>query len=121
MDKMTSGIIYVIKRYGHSREEVAKFMHYYTDTPIEYYTDAIIDNLMERTIVEAIRDNEQPATVANDYFYWSREPWHYSNFDAICAALTNIQVRRINFDTGKYEYINGFWPQEDFENEVFSE
>jgi len=114
MDKMTSGIIYVIKEYGHSREEVAKFMHYYTDTPIEYYTNAIIDNLMERTIVEAIRDNERPASIANDYFYWRHEPWNYSNFDAICAALTNIQVRRVNFDTGKNEYINGFWPREDF-------
>lgn len=119
MDKIFSGIIYVIKKCGHSREEVAKFMHYYTDTPIEYYTDAVIDNLMERTIIEAIRDNERPAAIAHDYFYWRHEPWCYSDFDAICAALTCIQVRRENFDTGEYEYINGFWPQEDFENEVF--
>ena len=116
MNKMFSGIIYVIKKYGHSREEVAKFMHYYTDTPIEYYTDAIIDNLMERTIVEAIRDNERPATIANDYFYWRSGLWHYSNFDAICAALCAIQVKETNPETGELEYINGFQPIEKFDN-----
>jgi len=109
---MYQGIIYTIKNKGYSREEVVKFMHYYTDTPIEYYTDKMVDNLMEKTLVEAIRNNEHPASVINEYFYWRHEPWNYSDFDAICAALTLLQVKRINFETGEYEYINGFSPWE---------
>ena len=116
MDKMTSGIIYTIKKYGHSREEVAKFMHSYTDTPVDYYTDNIIDSIMEKTMVEAVRSNEKPASIVYDYFYWRHDPWNYSNFDAICAALANIQVKRENLDTGEYRYINGFWPWEDFDD-----
>lgn len=115
MDKMTSGIIYTIKQKGCSREEVAKFMHYYTDTPIDYYTDEIIDNLMERTITEAIRYNEKPASIIYEYFYWRREPWCYSDFEAICAALSSIQVKEINPKTGDLEYINGFRPIETFD------
>lgn len=116
MDKMTSGIIYTIKQKGSSREEVAKFMHYYTDTPIEYYTIKMIDNLMEKALVEAVRYNEKPASIVNEYFYWRREPWNYSNFEAICAALSAVQVREVNPETGKLEYINGFKPIEDFDN-----
>lgn len=115
MDKMTCGIIYTIKNKGHSREEIANFMHSYTDTPVEYYTDKIIDNLMEKTLTEAIRDNEKPATIISDYFYWRHSPWNYSDFDAICAALTLIQVRRTNLKTGELEYINGFYPLENFD------
>ena len=116
MDKMTCGIIYTVKNKGYSREEIAKFMHYYTDTPIEYYSDAIIDNLMERTLVEATRSNKNPASIINEYFYWRRKPWCYSDFEAICAALCTIQVKETNPETGELEYINGFRPIENFDN-----
>ena len=119
MDKMTSGIIYTIKNKGYSREEIAKFMHLYTDTPVDYYTDSMIDSIMEKTMVEAVRSNEKPASIVYDYFYWRNDPWNYSNFDAICAALSNIQVRKENLITGMLEYINGFYPMEDFNNKYF--
>ena len=114
MNKMTSGIIYTINNRGYSREEIAKFMHAYTDTPSEYYNDSIIDSLVERTLIEAVRDNEHPASIVNDFFYWRHDPWNYSDFEAMCVALSNIQVKRENSETNKYEYINGFWPMEDF-------
>lgn len=118
MDKMTSGIIYTIKQKGYSHEEVAKFMHYYTDTPVEYYTDEMIDHLMEKILIEATRYNEKPASIISEYFYWRHSPWNYSDFEAICAALSNIQVRQEDFETGELKYINGFWPIEDFD-EIF--
>lgn len=114
MEKLSMGIIYTIKRNGYSREAIKEFLHSFTDTPINYYTDEILDSIMERTMVAAVRDNEHPQAIVSDFFYWQHYPWNYSKFDAICAALGNIQVRRENYSTEKLEYINGFMPLEGF-------
>lgn len=114
MEKMYVGIIYTIKQKGYSREEIAKFMHKYTDTPLEYYTDSLIDHIVETTFIEAIRDNEHPVSIVRDYFQCKQSPWDYGEFEAMCAALSDIQVRRENYDTCKLEYINGFCELEEF-------
>ena len=115
MEKLFMGIIYTIKRKGYSREAIKEFLHNFTDTPIEYYTDAILDSIMEKTMVEAARYNEHPYTIISDFFHWQHYPWNYSKFDAICVALNNIQIRRENYNTEKSEYINGFTEMKEFE------
>lgn len=114
MERVYVGIIYTIKQKGYSYDPIRKFMHKYTDTPVEYYTDSIIDHLVETSLIAAVHDNEHPASILIDYFSWKHEPWNYSEFEAMCAALSNIQVRRENYNTGKLEYINGFCEMEDF-------
>ena len=115
MEKLSMGIIYTIKREGYSREAIKKFLHSFTDTPIDYYTDEILDGIMERTMVAAVRDNEHPQAIVNEFFHWQHYPWNYSKFDAICAALGNIQVRRENYETEELQYINGFAAMKEFE------
>ena len=108
MDKMYQGIIYTIKREGHSREAIADFMHNFTDTPKEYYTNYIINQLLEQTMSAAVRENQYPSSILYEYFNWKHEPWNYDEFNAMCAALSSIQVREKDAETGKYNYINGF-------------
>ena len=108
MDKMYQGIIWVIKNYGHSREAIINFLHKYTSTPKEYYTNGIIDQIIEHTMLEAVRYNLNPVSILFDYFSWMKDPWNYSHFDAMCAALSNIQVCERIKDTDNYCYINGF-------------
>ena len=108
MEKMYQGIIWVIKNYGHSREIIINFLHKYTSTPKEYYTNGIIDQIMEHTMLEAVRYNLNPVSILFDYFSWMKDPWNYSHFDAMCAALSNIPVCERIKDTDNYCYINGF-------------
>ena len=108
MDKMCQGIIWTIKHYGHSHEALINFLHNYTDTPKEYYNNGIIDQIMEHTMLEAVRYNRNPVSILFDYFNWMKDPWNYSHFDAMCAALSNIQICERIKDTDNYSYINGF-------------
>lgn len=108
MDKMYQGIIYTVKHCGHSREAIIDFLHRYTSTPKEYYTNSIIDRIMEQTMLEAVRYNLNPVSILFEYFSWMKDPWNYSHFDAMCAALGSIQVRERIKDTDNYSYINGF-------------
>ena len=120
MDKMYQGIIWIIKHYGHSREAIINFLHRYTCTPKEYYTNGIIDQIMEHTMLEAVRYNLNPVSILFEYFSWMKDPWNYSHFEAMCAALGSIQVRERIKDTDDYSYINGFTSViEEFEGENY--
>jgi len=118
LDKMYQGIIWIIKNKGKSREAIIDFMHNYTDAPKEYYTDVIINHILEQTMIEATRENTYPASILSQYFYCMKEPWNYSHFEAMCAALEILQVREKDAKTGDYHYINGFSEvMEEFEND----
>ena len=120
MEKMYQGIIWIIKNYGHSREVIINFLHKYTSTPKEYYTNGIIDQIIEHAMLEAVRYNLNPVSILFDYFSWMKDPWNYSHFDAMCAALSNIQVRERIKDTDNYCYINGFTSiMDEFEGENY--
>ena len=120
MEKMYQGIIWVIKNYGHSREVIINFLHKYTSTPKEYYTNGIIDQIMEHTMLEAVRYNLNPVSILFEYFSWMKDPWNYSHFEAMCAALGSIQVRERIKDTDNYCYINGFTSiMDEFEGENY--
>ena len=108
IDKMYQGIIWIIKNKGYSREAIIDFMHEYTNTPKEYYTDYIFSQIMEQTMIEAVRYALYPSSIISDYFCWKKDPWNYNEFEAICAALGNIKVREKDIETGDYYYINGF-------------
>ena len=74
----------------------------------------MIDRLLEQCIIEAITNNKYPASIIRDYFDLLNSPWNYSHFEAMCGALSNIQVRNKNPETNEWEFINGFMPLEDF-------
>lgn len=105
---MYQGIVWTIKNKGYSREAIIDFMHNYTNTPKEHYSDYLIDQIVEHTMIEAVRYNLHPSSILYDYFYWMKGIWNYSHFKAMCAALGAIQVREKDTETGNYHYINGF-------------
>lgn len=118
MEKMYQGIIWTVKHYEHSREAIIDFLHKYTSTPKEYYTNNIIDRIMEQTMLEVIRYNLNPVSILFEYFSWMKDPWNYSHFEAMCAAIGGVQVREKDTETGDYHYINGFSEvMEEFEND----
>lgn len=108
IDKMYQGIVWTIKHNEYSREPIIDFMHKYTDTPKEHYTDYIINQIVEQTMIEIVRYHLHPSSVLSDYFCWLKAPWNYSHFEAMCAAIGAVQVREKDIETGDYYYINGF-------------
>ena len=108
IDKMYQGIIRTIKNKGYSREAIVDFMHKYTDAPKECYTDYIINQIVEQTMIEIVRYNYYPSSILSEYFSWMKAPWNYSHFEAMCAAISAVQVREKDIETGDYYYINGF-------------
>jgi hypothetical protein len=112
LSERSVGIIYAIKvRHCNSyREEVANFMSKYTNTPVEYYHRWMLDRIIVNTFSELLDYVEHPSSVFRDYYTWAyQSPLNYDNFDAMCAALSNVQVKEKDAATGEYEYINGFW------------
>jgi hypothetical protein len=111
MNKSTVGAIYAIKNgEGNSyKERLAKFMSSYTDTPIEYYNDDNLSSIMSSIFAKLLDHVEYPSTVFIEYYRWKQYPWNYNDFDAMCAAMSSVQVKRLNKVTNQYEYINGFW------------
>lgn len=114
MDKIYMGIIYTIKQKGYSYDEIAKFLHQFTDTPIEYYTPEILTTILQNTMLAAIQDNEHPVSIVRNYFDCKHYPWNYTEWQAMCAAVGAIEVRHKNLITNEYEFINGFKPMEGF-------
>lgn len=114
MEKLYIGVIYTLKQKGYSQEEVAKFLHKFTDTPIEYYTPEILMTVLQNTMLAAIQENSHPASIVREYFMYKQFPWDYDEWQAICAAISSIEVRHKNSETNKYEFINGFGPMEGF-------
>lgn len=108
IDKMYQGIVWTIKHNEYSYEAIVDFMHKYTDTPKEYYNEDIINRIVEQTMLEAIRYNLYLVSILSDYFCWMKQPWNYSHFEAMCAAIGAVQVREKDIVTGDYYYINGF-------------
>ena len=109
MDKMNCGIIYAIKLNpaGNWYDSIASFMSKYTDTPITHYSHPILETILSNAIADLLNNLKYPSSFW--YEYWRcKKIWGYSDFDAICATMANIQVKENN------DYINGFQPIEEF-------
>lgn len=112
LSEMSIGIIYAVKagRGDTYREKVINFMSKYTNTPVEHYNRWALDRIIVNTFSELLDCVEHPSSVFHDYYTWAyQSPVNYDNFDAMCAALSNVQVREKDEATEEYKYINGFW------------
>ena len=109
MEERTMGIIYAIKKSEYSaREAVRDFMSQWSGTPPEHYTPALLDDLICYSLCDCLNDNEHPSAVMHDYFHFLKEPWNLSAAEAAILTIQNIQIRRFNYETEQYDYINGF-------------
>lgn len=110
MDKMNCGVIYAVKMNvkGNYYESIASFMSKYTNTPVEYYTNAILETILSNAIADLLNNLIHPSAFWFEYWRLKQYPWEMNDFEAICAAMANIQVRDTN------NYINGFQPIEEF-------
>lgn len=111
MDKMSCGIIYAIKLNpeGDIYKSIATFMSKYTSTPIEYYTNKLLETILSNAIADLLNNLKYPSSFWFNYWRWKQWPWEMNDFEAICAALNEVAVKDENGN-----YINGFMPLEDF-------
>lgn len=111
MDKMSCGIIYAIKLNpeGNRYKSIATFMSKYTDTPVEYYTNKLLETALSSAIADLLDNLKHPSSFWFSYWRWKQWPWGMTDFEAICAALSEVAVK-----DGNGTYINGFMPLEDF-------
>lgn len=112
LSEMSIGIIYAAKvgRGDTYREKVANFMSKYTNTPVEHYNRWALDRIMTNAFSELLDCANHPGNIFRDYYMWAyQSPVNYDNFDAMCAALSNVPVRVLDAATEEYKYINGFW------------
>lgn len=112
LQKMSIGVIYAVKN-GYDKEEkekaIASFMSKYTDTPIEFYTSNHIQNILIQTVIDLLNNMKYPGSFFANYQRYKEYPWNMDDFNSMCAALSEVQVRNKNPETDLYEYINGFW------------
>ena len=108
MDLKTMGIIYAAKYSNDPHKAIRAFMCKYSGSDESVYNLKIINELTTKALCDCLDHVEHPSQVMHDYFMFRSSPWFYSPFDATIAAFQNIQVRRVNYDTDEYVYINGF-------------
>lgn len=108
---MNCGIIYAVKLNleGDRYKSIATFMSKYTDTPIQHYTNTILETILSNAIADLLEDLQHPSSFWFNYWRWKQYPWEMKDFEAICAALTEIAVK-----DKEGNYINGFKPLEGF-------
>lgn len=113
MDKMYAGVLYAVKQ-NHQHDYMSSIVHFmskYTGTPKEYYTAPMIQRILIQSIAAMLNEMEYPSGYFVSFMQWKEYPWNYSDFEAMCAALTEVPVKA---KTG--EYINGFIPLEGFDD-----
>lgn len=114
LEKKSIGVIYAVKNaFGDEKEKaIASFMSKYTDTPIEFYTPYHIHTILISAVVDLLNHMKYPGSFFANYSRYKEYPWNMSDFEAICAAINEVPVRKKNPQTDLYEYINGFWEME---------
>lgn len=112
MDERTMGILYAAKK-PYPRQAIKDFMIRYSGSSPAIYTNKVIDELTQNALCQCLDSVEHPSEVMKTYFHLRTYPHMYSPFDAAVGAIQNIQVKRLNYDTNTYEYINGFAAMED--------
>ena len=117
MDKMYVGVIYAAKanrRYNHFKS-IADFMSDYTGTPVECYTPVTIKRIVVKAFGQLLNEIKNPGALFESYMRWKEYPWDLNDLEAMCAALSEVQVREpINSEKTQYKYINGFCEVEGF-------
>lgn len=108
MQTRTLGIIYAAKRSREPREGIRAFMSKYSGTPASEYSNKEINQLVEKALCDCLDSVEHPSAVMSEYFHFRSAPYYYSPFDAAVATFYGLQVKRLNYETNEYEYINGF-------------
>lgn len=91
-----------------AREAVRAFMSKWAGVPPDHYTIKLLDDLIIYSLCDCLNDNEHPGAVMHEYFHLLKEPWNFSPAEAAAITLRQIQVRRFNYETEQYDYINGF-------------
>lgn len=111
MDKMNCGIIYAVKlnKENDRHKSIASFLSKYTDAPVEYYSNKMLENALARAIADLLNHMDYPSSFWHEYWHLKQDPWNMNDFDAMCAALAIVQVRNDK------EYMNGFSPIEENE------
>lgn len=120
LDRRDMGIIYAIKKTvdGNIHKSIVNFMCHYSNSLPEVYTPSVVLHLVEHAFAALMETYEHPSHLITEYFRWKDGPWHYTDFEAMCAVLgSEVAVKRLNYETKEYEYINGFGPMEDFFND----
>ena len=109
MDERTMGIIYAVKKSSSSPQEaVRQFMSNYSGVAPENYTEKELDNYIELALCDCLNDIEFPSSVMREFFHFLHSPWDMKPGDAAACAIQHIRVKRFNYETQEYEYINGF-------------
>lgn len=108
---MSCGVIYAIKLNpeGDKYKSIATFMSKYTITPIEHYTNSILETILSNAVADLLDNLKYPSSFWFSYWRWKQYPWSMNDFEAICATLTEIAVK-----DEKGNYINGFIPLEEY-------
>lgn len=112
MTDRSIGIIYALKN-GESeslKDRVIKYMCSYSGCEPYVYTDERILNLLEQTFADLCGSAKCPMSIVKEYFDLRHRPWNQgrSEIDLLAISLSLTQVKELNYDTMRYEYINGF-------------
>ena len=94
----------------HPREALKYYMSQicYDDLEhVHYYNDKLLMTIVKEVVLDFLRnaDEGHPVRLVRDYFEASER---YVDLDSWISALSLIQVREKNPETGEYEFINGF-------------
>lgn len=116
MSKMSCGVLYAVKQCKEmsNEEAIAWFMSKYTDTPKIYYTSYQIQNIFFSAIGELLDCLEFPSFFWYTFTRYKQYPWDMNDFEAACSVLSEIRVK-----DGGGNYINGFLPFEQYQEEGF--
>ena len=114
MDELTMGIIYAAKQ-PYPRQAIKDFLIKYTGSSPAVFTEKRIDETVERALCSCLNYVDVPSDVMRTYFHLREYPHMYSPFESAVGAMQNIQVKRLNYETDSYEYINGFAAMEEYD------
>lgn len=116
MDDKTLGILYALKRAEDPYAGVNKFMKQYSGSEVDY-TKSEINKLVEQAFCECLNDAQGPSEIVKDYFRHRQDPYFFSPMASMACAIQNIQVRQWDKDTNLFQYINGFRPMKEFNDD----
>lgn len=94
----------------HPREALKYYMSEVCYGDLEHiscYNDKVLMSIVKEVVLDFLRnaDEDHPVRLVRNYFEASER---YVDLDSWISALSLIQVREKNPNTGEYEFINGF-------------
>ena len=103
MKDVTNGLIYAIKRSGKPwNQAVAKYMSNYSGSPIEEYTETVINLILKQAFVDYIETCDDPEREVSDLLDFIQCDGSHSLGYYLAMVLGNTQVRDGD------RFVNGF-------------